>query len=122
MLKRIESSEKKFDELNHKVNQLIETNLFREVKPTTKYNVSGIYMIYIDNFTSNKIIPVYIGQSKDIQKRYKEHYSEILALNRLSYDEYFKYFFSKRSSFYEGNFKSCKIFKFMIENNCTLDD
>lgn len=122
MFIKIESSEKKFDELKHKVNQLIETNLFREVKPTTKYNVSGIYMIYIDNFTSNKIIPVYIGQSKDIQKRYKEHYSEILALNRLSYDEYFNYFFSKRSSFYEGNFKSCKIFKFMIENNCTLDD
>ncbi|MGP1906807.1 hypothetical protein ACTSEZ_01460 [Metabacillus sp. JX24] len=43
-------------------------------------------------------------------------------MNRLSYDEYNKYFFSKSNSFYEGKFKACKIFKYMIENNCTLQD
>ena len=55
-----------------------------EVLPTTKIKKSGIYMIYIDCFEDEKIIPIYIGKSTDIQKRYKSHYQEILALNRLS--------------------------------------
>ncbi|GGA74899.1 GIY-YIG nuclease family protein [Ornithinibacillus halotolerans] len=110
------------NKLKYQVKQLIESNSHREVTPQTKYKTSGIYMIYIDNFTNDRVVPVYIGQSKDIQRRYKQHYSEIFALNRLSYDEYERYFFSKGSSFYEGNFKSCKIFKYMLENNCSLQD
>jgi len=118
----MDSSTRKMDDIKYQVKQLIQENLYREVTPETKHKISGIYMIYIDNFTSEKIIPIYIGQSKDIQKRYKDHFFEILALNRLSYDEYHNYFFSRSSSFYEGKFKSCKIFKYMIENNCTLQD
>lgn len=111
-----------FNFIKNKVNQLIQDNLYREVTPETKHNYSGIYMIYIDNFASDKIVPIYIGQAKEIQKRYKKHFSELIALNRLSYNEYYNYFFSKSSSFYEGNFKACKIFKYMLENNCTLQD
>ncbi|WP_413299682.1 GIY-YIG nuclease family protein [Bacillus sp. 1P10SD] len=114
--------EDNFQDIKHQVKQLVHENLHREVTPETKYNYSGIYMIYIDNFTSKKIVPFYIGQSTNIQRRFKEHFSEIIALNRLSYDEYYKYFFSESGSFYEGGFKSCKIFKYMIENHCTLED
>lgn len=110
------------NEIKQKVKKLIQDNLHREVSPETKHKVSGIYMIYIDHFTSNNIVPIYIGQSKDIQSRYKKHFTEILALNRLSYDEYRKYFFSKNKSFYDGKFKACKIFKYMLENECTLKD
>ncbi|WP_210367881.1 hypothetical protein, partial [Bacillus sp. REN3] len=60
------------------VNKLIEEHSNREITPDTNYNTSGIYMIYIDNFTSDKMVPIYIGQSKDVQKRYKVHLSEIL--------------------------------------------
>ncbi|WP_394542160.1 excinuclease ABC subunit C [Priestia aryabhattai] len=112
----------KIDNIKYQVKQLIQENLYREVTPETNHTFSGIYMIYVDHFTSEKIVPIYIGQAKDIQKRYKQHLSEILALNRLSYDEYNKYFLSKSSSFYEGSFKSCKIFKYMLENKCTLQD
>lgn len=110
------------DNVKDQVQQLIQDNLYREVTPETKYKISGIYMIYIDNFTNDKIVPIYIGQSKDIQTRYKQHFSEILSLNRLSYDEYEKYFFFKSKSYYEGAFKACKVFKYMIENNFTLQD
>ncbi|MDU1845222.1 MAG: excinuclease ABC subunit C [Niallia nealsonii] len=110
------------DDIKQQVKQLIQDNLYREVTPETNFKVSGIYMIYIDNFTSDKIVPIYIGQATDIQRRYKQHFLEIIALNRLSYDEYNKYFFLKSSSFYEGRFKACKIFKYMLENNCTLKD
>lgn len=90
-----------------------------EVLPTTKIKKSGIYMIYVDCFDDEKIIPIYIGQSTDIQTRYKAHYQEILALNRLSYDEYKKY---TQSGLYDGAFKSCKIFRYMVEHNCSLSD
>jgi hypothetical protein len=104
------------------VGRMIQEHSYREITPETKYNTSGIYMIFIENCASDKIVPIYIGQSKDVQKRYKVHMTEILALNRLSYDEYYNYFFSKSSSFYEGRFKTCKIFKYMIDNNCRLRD
>jgi hypothetical protein len=117
-----DNNSKKFVDVRQQVKQLILDNSYREVTPYTEYNISGIYMIYIDEFTSDKIIPIYIGQAKDIQRRYKQHFCEILALNRLSHDEYYKYFFSKSYSFYEGNFKTCKIFKFMVDNNCSLQN
>jgi hypothetical protein len=98
----VDNAMKKIDYIRNQVKHLIQENLYREVTPDTKHNNSGIYMIYIDNFISEKIVPIYIGQAKDIQRRYKQHFSEILALNRLSYDEYNKYFFSKSQSFYEG--------------------
>ena len=90
-----------------------------EVLPTTKIKKSGIYMIYVDCFDDEKIIPIYIGKAKKIQTRYESHYREILALNRLSYDEYKKY---TQSGLYDGAFKSCKIFKYMVEHNCNLSD
>lgn len=113
---------KNIDDIKTEVSQFIADNSYREVTAETKLNISGIYLIYVDNFSNDKIVPIYIGQSKNIQTRYKQHLSEILALNRLSHEEYEKYFFSKSSSFYEGKFKACKIFKYMIENNCSIKD
>lgn len=113
---------KNIDDVRAEVSQLIADNSYREVTSETKLNTSGIYMIYVDNFSDDNIVPIYIGQSKNIQTRYKQHLSEILALNRLSHEEYEKYFFSKSYSFYEGKFKTCKIFKYMIENNCSIKD
>ncbi|MEH7115125.1 hypothetical protein V7124_22600 [Neobacillus niacini] len=96
---------RKIGEIKYLVKPLIQENLYREVTPETKHSYSGIYMIYIDNFTSDKIVPIYIGQEKDIQRRYKKHFSEIMALNRLSYDEYYNYFFSRSSSFMKAILK-----------------
>ncbi|PGE68195.1 excinuclease ABC subunit C [Bacillus toyonensis] len=112
----------KIDNVKEQVKRLIQDNSYREVTPETRYKVSGIYMIYIDNFSNDKVVPIYIGQSKDIQRRYKEHFCEILSLNRLPHENYYEYFFSEFGSYYEGKFKACKIFKYMIENNCTLKD
>jgi adenylate kinase family enzyme len=118
----MDSNVREINKIKYQVKQLIKDNLYREVTPETKHSISGIYMIYIDHFTSEKVVPIYIGQAKDIQRRYKQHLSEILALNRLSNDEYNKYFFSKSNSFYEGKFKASKFFKYMLENDCTLQD
>ena len=108
---------KEFESLKEEIKELIHNKL--EVTPHTKAKTSGIYMIYIDNFDDDKVIPIYIGKSNDIQRRYKDHYCEILSLNRLSYDEYREY---NDLGIYEGEYKSCKIFKYMIEHGCVLKD
>ncbi|WLR60164.1 GIY-YIG nuclease family protein [Guptibacillus hwajinpoensis] len=118
----MDNSLRTIDDIKFQVKQLIQENSHREVTPATKNKSSGIYMLYIDHFTSERIVPIYVGQAKDIQRRHKQHFTEILALNRLSSDEYNKYFFLNSSSFYEGKFKACKIFKYMLENDCSLQN
>ena len=62
-----------FDELKNKIKELIKENKDKEISNKTKYNSAGIYLLYVDNFSDNKIIPFYIGQTVDLQKRYKKH-------------------------------------------------
>ena len=42
-----------------------------------------------------------------------------MALNRLRYD-YYKYVLL--SNFYDGHYKACKIFQYMVDHDCTLKD
>ncbi|MBR1988735.1 MAG: excinuclease ABC subunit C, partial [Clostridia bacterium] len=91
--------------------------LNKEITCETKEHNSGIYMIYIDDFSDDKIIPIYVGKAVDIQRRYEEHYKEILSLNRLKYNVYSIY---NDIGLYDGAFKSCKIFKYMVERNLSL--
>ncbi|WP_202707626.1 GIY-YIG nuclease family protein [Sporosalibacterium faouarense] len=107
------------DLIKHKVQTLIKVN-HNEVTNKSKYNkISGIYMIYIDDFTDKHIVPIYIGQTSDIQRRYKDHLKELMALNRLTKKFYTAYL---EDLFYEGRYKSCKVFKYMVEHNCSLND
>lgn len=117
MCKSIENVKEEFICIKENILELIKEK--EEITPKTKCKKSAIYMIYIDDWTDDKIIPIYIGKSVDVQHRYKNHYCEILSLNRLTYDEYKDY---NDSGIYDGTFKSCKIFKYMIEHNCTLAD
>lgn len=113
-------SQKEFENIKEKVKGIFSSEKYKEVNRLTNYKLSGIYMIYIDCDKDNLIMPIYIGQSKNIQKRYKDHLTQLLSLNRLSYECYKEYFFSRKNSYYDGFFKTCKIFKYMIENDCDL--
>lgn len=113
-----------FLEIKNKVKKIIKDNNFEEVNEDTNDRNIGIYMIYIDNFEDDKIIPIYIGQTgagkdRNFQKRFKEHLQEIMALNRLKYDYYKELLLS---GFYDGHYKACKVFKYMVDHNCTLKD
>ena len=90
-----------------------------EVTCKTNYNTSGIYMFYIDNFDDNKIIPFYIGRAENFQDRYKQHLEQLMTLNRFKYKIYKEMFFN---NYYNGAFKSCKVFQYMVDHNCTLKD
>ena len=42
-----------------------------------------------------------------------------MALNRLEYNYYKELLLD---NFYDGHYKSCKIFQYMVDHNCTLKD
>jgi len=124
-----------FNEIKSEVLNLIKVKT--EVNRFTKINTTGIYMLYVDCFDDNNVLPIYIGKvsrhdksARSFQSRYKEHLQQILILNRFKYWVYknnflenlFKDIIGKYHSFYDGRFKACKIFKYMVEHNCKLSD
>lgn len=111
-----------FESIKKEIQQVISEKSDHHVTSQTKQSKAGIYLIYVNNFSSDKILPIYIGKSKNIQKRYQSHLTELLTLNRLAYGEYKKYWFGEYGSFYNGRYKTCKIFQYMVEHKCTLDD
>lgn len=113
-----------FEEIRNEVKEVIKNSNNNEIDNNSNNKNIGIYMIYIDNFNDDKIIPIYIGQTgygknRNFQNRYKEHLQEVMALNRLRYD-YYKYVLL--SNFYDGHYKACKIFQYMVDHDCTLKD
>lgn len=95
-----------------------------EINESSNITESGIYMIRIDNVHSETMVPIYIGRSQNMQKRFKNHLKRLMALNRLGYQEYLNYFFDYQFgySFYEGQFLYSKIFHTMLANKCSLND
>ena len=113
-----------FEEIKNEVKKIIIKNNNKEINNNSNNKNIGVYMIYIDNFNDDKIIPFYIGQTgygknRNFQNRYKEHLQEIMALNRLKYD-YYKYILLR--NFYDAHYKACKIFQYMVDHDCTLKD
>lgn len=113
-----------FEKIKDKVMKIIKARNIEEINNNTNNKNIGIYMIYIDNFDDDKIIPIYIGQTgygknRNFQNRYKEHLQEVMALNRLKYNYYRELLLD---NFYDGHYKACKIFQYMVNHNCTLKD
>ena len=75
-------------EIRDKVYRLIAENKDQEVLRNSDHHSAGVYMLYVDNFESDTIIPFYIGQTNNFQDRHKQHLSELMALNRLQHNCY----------------------------------
>ncbi len=107
------------EKIRQKVNELIDMSELN-VELRGKYpKLCGVYMLYVVNFDDERIVPFYIGQSKSIHTRFKTHMKELLNLNRLTKSEYEEYLLD---DFYNGGYKACKMFKYLIDHNCTLND
>jgi len=90
-----------------------------EITKDTKLKRAGIYMLYVNNFSDKRLIPFYIGQTTDIQKRFKDHFTDLIAINRFSQDLIRRCVLTGP---YNGHFRICKIFKYMVDHECTLHD
>jgi len=108
-----------FNYIKERVQKLIYLNKDKELSRESVVESSGIYMLYVDNFSDDKIIPFYIGQTSNFQERYKQHLCELLSLNRLQ-KECYEYALLK--GLYDGRYRACKIYSYMINHNCTLNN
>ena len=108
-----------FGDIKNRVLELVKNNQDKEVTRKTDYRNAGIYMLYVDCFTDEKIIPFYIGKTDNFQERHKNHLSELLALNRLEKNCYEDALFR---NLYSGRYRPCKIFSYMVNHGCTLRD
>ena len=113
-----------FEESLLKLKNYISNHNLEEINEVSNVTSRGIYLIYIDEFLSNTILPIYVGQTENFQKRYKEHISKLLTLNRIDYNtlkEQLDTFWDIVNVF-ERNYLYLKIFKYLIDNNLTLDN
>ena len=106
-------------EVKSRVKELILQNKENEVKRNTSLHTAGVYMLYVDCFESDTIVPFYIGQTNDFQTRHKQHLTELMALNRFDRR---CYEYAVLKDFYNGSIKSCKIFSYMVNHGCSLND
>lgn len=116
-----------FEAIRRKVISVAECDTVQEVTNKTDFCFGGIYMLYVDDFSDDKVVPFYIGQTTDFQRRHKQHFSELLELNRYNYDDYRRDFMRPSYHFgvscaFDGHFKMCKVFKYMLEHGCKLQD
>lgn len=113
------SAETTFQQVKEEICALIQTK--PQVTASTPRGVSGIYLLYVDDFSDDKVLPIYIGQTTDFKARLRQHVSDVSKLNDVPYHEYYNRFFWGAKQ-YDGHFKSCKIFKYMVEHQCLLKD
>lgn len=104
---------KKYEEVVNNFKEKI--NLLKDVD--TKDNTSGIYIFYIENLISDNLIPIYVGQSKNIYNRKNKHRSEAKKLFDLS-----KEIYNRRITLSSGKYVYCKLVSTLKNNNKTLDD
>ena len=108
-----------FDQTFRKVLSIIEQNKSSEVTVDSNTHTAGIYMLFVDHFEDDRIVPFYIGQTSDFQKRHKQHFTEIMALNRLNRECYRYALFA---DLYNGHARPCKIFSYIVNHGCSLND
>ena len=86
---------------------------------------TGIYLLYVDNFSDSSIIPIYVGKTVNFKQRLKQHIRDIDEINKSSFVDYQTGFlrgaYGMRCS-HEGKYKACKIFKYMLDHNCQWPD
>ena len=61
-----------YAEIKQQVLEIINQNKHNEVNRKTIFKESGIYMLYVDCFDDDNIIPFYIGQTNNFQERYNK--------------------------------------------------
>lgn len=108
-----------FEQTRSKVLSIIEQNKSSKITVDSENHTAGIYMLFVDCFEDDRIIPFYIGQTSNFQKRHKQHFTEVMALNRLNRECYRYALFA---DLYIGHARPCKIFSYMVNHGCSLKD
>lgn len=108
-----------FQSIKKEILSLIRNNT--QITASTPHGISGIYLLYVDEFSGDKVLPIYIGKTTDFKSRLRQHVNDISKLNNIPYHTYYNHFLWGAKQ-YDGHFKACKIFKYMVEHQCSLQD
>lgn len=99
--------------------QIIELTNNEQVSKSKHAKVGGIYMLYIDNFDDDYIIPFYVGRTNSFSRRLSDHVSSVKKL--MSYSRR-KYNSLVEEGEFEGRYLYCKMYAYLDSHHCTLKD
>ena len=108
-----------FDEIKALVHTIITSS--PQINENYKGPKSGIYMLYVNDFSDQSVIPIYVGKTTNFKQRFKQHRHDVEEINGTSFRDYQTGFLRGAYGMkcpYEGHYKACKIFKYMIDHNC----
>lgn len=112
-----------FDEIKQQVQTIIENHT--HISNAYSGPVTGIYMLYIDDFSDDSVIPIYVGKTVNFKQRLKQHCRDVDTLNKTAVVDYkigfLRGVYGMRCP-YEGQYKACKIFKYMLDHKCSWAD
>ena len=118
-----ESSVLDFEKLKREIVDII-ANAEMTITTRKSHTDSGIYLLYVDHFSDDRIIPFYIGQTSNFQKRLSAHIRDVARLFKIPYADYHNKFFwgsvGHRLPF-EGKYRPCKILKYLVDHDVSMD-
>ena len=83
----------------------------------------GIYLLYVNHFENEMILPIYVGKGVGkggVQKRYFDHLHHLIAMNRYSGKDY-RHVLVERSTL-DGRFLYPKMLKYIADCGLSLSD
>lgn len=104
-----------FDKALERVTNLAQTRPHISVYDSNP--IKGIYMLYVDDFTDDRVIPAYIGKGtgkQGVHGRFLAHLLPLIALNRYSSDDYEHLIIETSKT--DGNYRYPKILKYMRDH------
>ncbi len=99
--------------------KILELTGNEQVTKSSHPKTGGIYMMYIDHFDDDFIIPFYVGKTNSFSRRLSQHISGIKKLIGLPKR---KYNSLVEEGEFDGQYLYCKMYAYLDSHNCTIKD
>ena len=108
---------KSIERSKNKIKELIKNKPV--ISETSKYeHQAGIYLFYIDDFSDDKTIPIYVGASSDLQSNYEKYQQILSGFADLEAADYIELL---TQNFRLLDLPSIKMFQYLIDHGCCFD-
>lgn len=99
--------------------RILELTSNEQVTKSSHPKTGGIYLMYIDKFDDDFIIPFYVGRTSSFSRRLSEHISGIKKL--MGYPRR-KYNSLVEEGEFNGQYLYCKMYAYLDSHYCTIKD
>lgn len=108
-----------FERIKAEIKDLIQKHKDATIHDNPCNTKSGIYMIYADDFSDEKILPVYIGQTNDFRRRYNQHLRNLRYLYGFGNKNYLR---ALNNNWFSGKYFYCKLFCYLANHSLKEKD